>query len=294
MLPDRSTATVMSVDFWAGYVSGAVGIVVGNPLDIIKVRLQAGNSGAGTIERPTGLFRGSAAPILGYGALNSLLFVTYNRSLKLLDPSIPDPTKLAGVDLSKIWIAGVLGGLASWVVSAPSEVIKCRAQLCVDGQRSSLAIFKELWKSGGLRGLYLGGVITSLRDSIGYGFYFWSYELSKRILLSRQADPFLDATAMDVLISGGIAGVITWASIYPLDVIKTRIQTQSSSSLGPNDTTPLLGRDEPARGSLQTAQHIYRSEGLRAFYRGLGVCSVRAFIVNAVQVEFPLPFPSPY
>jgi solute carrier family 25 (mitochondrial carnitine/acylcarnitine transporter), member 20/29 len=32
----------MSADFWASYLSGAVGIAVGNPLDIIKVQLQAG------------------------------------------------------------------------------------------------------------------------------------------------------------------------------------------------------------------------------------------------------------
>jgi solute carrier family 25 carnitine/acylcarnitine transporter 20/29 len=32
----------MSADFWAGYISGAAGIVVGNPLDLIKTRLQAG------------------------------------------------------------------------------------------------------------------------------------------------------------------------------------------------------------------------------------------------------------
>jgi solute carrier family 25 carnitine/acylcarnitine transporter 20/29 len=32
----------MSADFWAGYVSGAVGIIIGNPLDLIKTRLQAG------------------------------------------------------------------------------------------------------------------------------------------------------------------------------------------------------------------------------------------------------------
>jgi hypothetical protein len=34
----------MSADFWAGYVSGAVGIAVGNPLDLLKTRLQAGSS----------------------------------------------------------------------------------------------------------------------------------------------------------------------------------------------------------------------------------------------------------
>jgi len=32
----------MSADFWAGYFSGAIGIAVGNPLDIAKVRLQVG------------------------------------------------------------------------------------------------------------------------------------------------------------------------------------------------------------------------------------------------------------
>ena len=34
----------MSADFWAGYISGAAGIVIGNPLDLIKTRLQAGKT----------------------------------------------------------------------------------------------------------------------------------------------------------------------------------------------------------------------------------------------------------
>lgn len=34
----------MSADFWAGYVSGAAGIILGNPLDLIKTRLQAGGT----------------------------------------------------------------------------------------------------------------------------------------------------------------------------------------------------------------------------------------------------------
>jgi hypothetical protein len=34
----------MSADFWAGYVSGAAGIIIGNPLDLIKTRLQAGKN----------------------------------------------------------------------------------------------------------------------------------------------------------------------------------------------------------------------------------------------------------
>lgn len=37
----------MSADFWAGYVSGAAGIIIGNPLDLVKTRLQAGKTVVG-------------------------------------------------------------------------------------------------------------------------------------------------------------------------------------------------------------------------------------------------------
>jgi solute carrier family 25 carnitine/acylcarnitine transporter 20/29 len=54
----------MSADFWAGYVSGAVGIIIGNPLDIVKTRLQAGKvvsnaeATSTTVAAPQQSFRG--------------------------------------------------------------------------------------------------------------------------------------------------------------------------------------------------------------------------------------------
>lgn len=241
------------------------------------------------------MFRGAAAPVLGYGALNSILFVTYNRTLKSLDPSIFDYTKLAGVDLHKIWLAGAVGGLASWIVSAPSELIKCRAQLYVDGHGSSYEVAKDIWRQKGIRGFYLGGIVTSLRDSIGYAWYFWSYELTKRLLLSRQHNPFLEASTMEVLIAGGIAGVITWMSIYPLDVIKTRMQTRSGPFAEHHHLLqPATAATRFRPNALDVARNIYQSEGISAFYRGLGVCSLRAFIVNAVQVSHRGVFPATF
>ena len=283
----------MSADFWASYSSAAIGICIGNRLDIIKTELQAGNKiftspavpvREHAVSRFTNLFRGAAAPILGLGALNSILFMTFNRTLNVLEPSIFDPTKLAGVDLGKIWAAGAVGGLACWIVSAPSELVKCRTQLKIDGQTSSYATAVNVFKQQGVRGLYLGGSITSIRESFGYAWYFWSYEVTKRFLLSRQADPFQDPKASDILIAGGIAGVVTWTSVFPLDVIKTRMQTQSllvdeAASLVPHKQTR-------PKSSLQIARDITRVEGVRGFYRGLGICSIRAFIVNAVQVSY--------
>ncbi|THX22510.1 hypothetical protein D6D12_09115 [Aureobasidium pullulans] len=305
----------MSADFWAGYVSGAAGIIIGNPLDIVKVNLQRGDRGTATLAPPitttspilpssasstssihpastitttknaatnlSTLLKGTAAPILGYGALNALMFMTYNRCMASLDQDPSHPTSL-----SKTWIAGALGGLATFLVSAPTELIKCRAQVS-GAEASSWGIARELWKERGLRGLYWGGGVTSLRDSVGYGFYFWSYELSKRALISEKTEGEKPEW-MTILLCGGIAGVVTWASVFPLDVIKTRVQTQGiahpPAGIPLGEQSELLPSRESGRlGTIQIARQAYREEGLSVFFRGLGVCSFRAFFVNAVQ-----------
>lgn len=352
----------MSADFWAGYISGAIGIVIGNPLDILKVRLQAGSRTTTTISTigaarpspslpvstatsapavpssPLSLLRkfstGTAAPLLGYGALNALLFVSYNRSEALLNQAFPLPPasplplstdyssstpSTTGTNLWTTFLAGAIGGLATWVVSTPTELIKCRAQLANhSSDASSWAVAKHVWKTqGGVSGLYFGGGVTALRDSIGYGFYFWSYELSKRWMghWLRRNGYYEDENeggggvggveAAKVLFCGGLAGIITWASIFPLDVIKTRVQAQvllppSAASPyivtgqhhgGGGEHTPLIAnghqvlqqQQQQKLGAVEVARQAYREAGLRVFFRGLGVCSVRAFIVNAVQ-----------
>lgn len=175
-------------DFWAGYISGAASILIGNPLDLLKTRLQAGtlpspsppNAALTSIALPpspqqplaspssrfSSLARGATAPILGYGLLNALLFASYNRTLLLLadNPSAP-------LSPWKVWGAGAVGGLATFVVSAPTELVKCRAQVgSGPGAASSWGVAREIWGREGVRGLYWGGGITSVRDAVGYGF----------------------------------------------------------------------------------------------------------------------------
>lgn len=279
-------------DFWAGYLSGAIGIIIGNPLDVIKVRLQAGNrtdastttSHLSRFEKTSSLVRGAAAPILGYGALNAILFVAYNRTLASMDHSITDTTSPDGVSLCKIWIAGAVGGLASWTVSSPTEFIKCRAQLDSRPEVSSWTVAKDIHRHRGWTGLYYGGGITAARDAIGYGFYFWSYELCKRLMTTENESS--NQAALKVLLSGGIAGIVTWGSVFPLDMVKTRMQAQTMHDHVGQTTAErraLFDRPRQTLNSFQIAREVYRTEGVYSFYRGLGICSIRAFIVNAVQ-----------
>jgi len=229
------------------------------------------------------------------------------------------------------WIhfaAGCLGGLATFAISAPTEVVKCRAQVVREGgaagllpgvgtaslqtrtDSSSLSIAKHLWRTTGIRGFYHGGTVTALRDSIGFGFYYLSYQLAKdgwdRVVRGGSGgvagDVVVDVdngsgavNAAKILLCGGLAGVVTWASVFPLDVVKTRVQTQdlvvlrqqSSSVQARPETVPLVSNDismeQKRLGAWKIAKLAYRNEGVGVFFRGLSVCCARAFIVNAVQ-----------
>jgi len=320
----------MSADFWAGYISGAASIVIGNPLDLIKVRLQSGTgttiasapsspssiptSQPLTVNPPTptalrtarSLLAGLPAPILTYGALNALLFTSYNRALTLFPAS---PSATLPITSSSVpsqygplaqFTAGALAGLATFVISTPTELIKCRAQLAspsVGRSSSSWYIARSTLATQGVAGLYVGGVVTGVRDAVGYGFYFWTYEaasaaFARHVSDGQGAQPGAAMEAGKVLLCGGLAGVATWASIFPLDVIKTRVQTQALADptvAAAAARTPLLAGTPHRRrrlqypGALEVARQAYAAEGLQVFFRGLTVCCVRAFLVNAVQ-----------
>ena len=122
---------------------------------------------------------------------------------------------------------------------------------------------------------------------------FWSYELSKRALTNPEDTH--TQSALKVLLCGGLAGVVTWVSIFPLDVVKTRVQTwdlhhgkisPALPSTAGTASQPLLGTSEVVGKRPSTfaiAKAAYHADGSSVFFRGLGICSARAFIVNAVQ-----------
>lgn len=76
---------------------------------------------------------------------------------------------------------------------------------------------------------------------------------------------------MKILLAGGVAGCIGWLTIYPLDVIKTRVQAQS-------EREGLLGKRR--LGTWACAKSAYAEGGGRVFFNGLGVCMARAFLVR--------------
>ena len=83
---------------------------------------------------------------------------------------------------------------------------------------------------------------------------------------------------MGTLIAGGCAGCVSWGCVYPIDVIKTHIQTSPVGAQGNNLTM------------LKVARQIYATSGISGFFTGIGVVLIRAFAVNSFQFPSDIPF----
>jgi len=143
-------------------------------------------------------------------------------------------------------------------------------------------------RQSGIRGLYTGFRLHLLRDTLGTALYFAEYDVFRHVLgrlpsgLQGPQPRWLPFHIPDSLIPftcGSFAGVSSWAIIYPLDVVKTKVQQRALSGeryRGPLETfTRLVRGIDPDR-----PKPIYL--GLARLYRGLGVSASRSIITHGV------------
>jgi hypothetical protein len=104
------------------------------------------------------------------------------------------------------------------------------------------------------------------RDSPYAFFFFGSYETS-RSLLSKFNSCTVDQLSFPYLfVSGGLASSLAWALVFPIDVCKSRMQTDHA-------------KETPALSTVM--RRVLREEGVGALYRGCSAALMRAFPANA-------------
>jgi solute carrier family 25 (mitochondrial carnitine/acylcarnitine transporter), member 20/29 len=69
--------------------------------------------------------------------------------------------------------------------------------------------------------------------------------------------------------AGGCGGVAFWVVMYPVDVVKSKLQTQH---VGPN---------QEYSGMMDCARKVLARDGWAGLYRGVGPCLLRSFPANA-------------
>lgn len=95
------------------------------------------------------------------------------------------------------------------------------------------------------------------REVPGFFCFFGAYEVCKDLISGTgPQDPGLICT----ITSGATAGAFLWLSIFPLDVIKSRLQVLAS---------------DPSPSFTAICRQVYRQDGVRGFYRGLSPTLIR-------------------
>ncbi|KAI0636735.1 mitochondrial carrier [Trametes polyzona] len=285
----------------ASYIS----TFAGYPLDSIKSRLQTTRQRisiprlALTVYQEEGIigfYRGLWIPLMTISFVRAASFTIYTRTKEyfrdrhwLARNRIFDVSATGG-------ISGALSGSLISFGSAPFELVKVRRQLeysiaASKGLRlakapSTMEAVRDIFRTNGLLGLYTGFRLHFVRDTMGTALYFFEYD-GFRYIMGRDASgeqgdtpPWLPIPVSLVpFVCGSLAGVSSWAFIYPLDVVKTKVQQRA-----------LAG--ERRRGVLETFHRLIRGPdpdapkpihvGLTRLYRGLGVSALRSVTTHGL------------
>jgi len=139
-------------------------------------------------------------------------------------------------------------------------------------------------------GLYMGFPLHFLRDTSGTALYFLGYD-GMRHLLGRQASgeqgptpPWLPIhSSLVPFFCGSLSGVTSWALIYPLDVVKTKVQQRALAgeryrSVGETFHRLIRGPDPLNPKPLLS--------GIARIYRGLGVSAIRSITTHGLLWTF--------
>jgi solute carrier family 25 carnitine/acylcarnitine transporter 20/29 len=259
-----------------------------------------------------GFYRGIAAPLLSLTILNTMNFTIYSKSCHLLGLDPENSHKLQEIQEGRCktkieWqygLAGSVVGPFAGLLSTPFEMIKIRMQLgkklasSSSSSSSSSASFSvsvkqyntftmaaSIVRQNGFIGLYQGHVVNTVREVVFLSSYFFIYENCKFSLLSclssyaslsspsSSSRSSSTAALISIPLSGGIAGAVGWFLSFPLDNIKSNIQTMNL------DRAHLFHR----KSAFEIGKHILRSRGLLALYSGVVPSVTRAFIVSSTR-----------
>lgn len=288
-----------------------VSTIASFPFDSIKSRLQVKHypsvfSCARAVLREEGVrgfFRGVTIPLVTITFVRTSSFSIYSGTKAWLERHVaPNPDRRLGRTAAYGALGGITSGMLISCGSAPFELVKVQRQLefLINMQRREEAqrhgrpdlaakvrsqtgfqAAREIMRvHGGVRGFYLGFPLHMARDMLGSSFYFGLYD-TIRVIADRYESRLGLPSAVVSFLLGSTAGITSWLVVYPVDLIKTKVQ-----------------RDALAGELSRSAVHVFRSllsaapdqsavrgVPLRRFlrlYRGLGISAVRSFISHGI------------
>ena len=217
-----------------------------------------------------GFWKGNISAELLYISYGAIQFSVYRLSSRLLEPShLPN-----GVEA---FLSGAVAGATATTLTYPLDLLRTRfaaqgPELVYKSLQSSI---RDIALQEGGKGFFQG-IGAGVIQVVPYmGLFFASYE-SLRPTLASLSLPFGsgDATA------GVLASVFAKTGVFPLDVIRKRLQVQGPSRARFGEgKIPIYGKSV-----WRTGTAIVTREGWRGLYRGLGVGLFKSAPASAITM----------
>lgn len=293
----------------AGGIAGAVSRTATAPFDRLKVFLitrqpdladslkrQVGPvSNPVTIGKVSGITAGSArglgravAHIYAEGGLaafwvgnglnvikifpeSAIKFLSYESSKRFFARYVDKVDDSRNISGTSRFISGGIGGITSQLSIYPIETLKTQMMSATGGRQPVLPAIKRLLAMGGVRAFYRGLTI-GLVGVFPYSAIDMSTFEALKLAYVRSTGTS-EPGVLALLAFGSVSGSVGATSVYPLNLVRTRLQASGSS-----------GHPQSYDGIFDVARKTMKQEGWRGFYKGL--LPTLAKVVPAVSISY--------
>lgn len=176
---------------------------------------------------------------------------------------------------------GAIAGCSATVASFPFDVVRTR--LVAQSEQNKLyrnvaSAFKYIIKNESIFVFYRGLLPTFIQVAPHAGVQFMSYKIFDglyRSLVNIDSSAF---TFSGSIVSGSLAGLVAKTSIYPLDLVKKRMQIQGVAQHRREFGTVFV-----CKGMMDCFIKIYRVEGILGLFKGLNPSLLKAVATTAIH-----------
>ena len=190
-------------------------------------------------------WKGNSAAVVRVIPYMSLTFLTFEEyKASLLAVGVPK-------QLSTL-VAGSLGGVTAVVCTYPLDLVRATMATPAGAHHTSMgSALTSIARERGAAALYSGVTATCVGVAPYAGLKFLSYEALKGVLGTFVGLREEELRPSQRLAAGTFAGLIAQTFVYPLDVIRRRMQTSASVVYSSTwDALSTIARQEGVRNGL--------------------------------------------
>lgn len=282
-------------DVFAGTCGGIAVTAVGHPFDTIKVRLQCQSMEkpiyAGVVdcakktvqwEGLPGLYKGVMSPLAGQMFFRASLFGAFGESKRWLATNADGTTR--GLRTADYYKAGAITGFIAAFTEGPIDFYKSQIQVQIIRSKADpayrppyttvSACVQATIRENGFKGPFQGLGATILRNTPANAVYLGTFEVLKGAAAKQLGcKSNADLPAWAVLSSAALGAFGYWFAIFPVDVIKSSMQTDN-----------IIKGQRRFPDMVTAAKLLWAEGGIKRFYKGFSPCLIRAAPANGAML----------